>query len=90
MRVCSISFDSSAFTNFWLSVSRGSRLRGAMSVNCVIPGPLPSMATTNRLFSRTNVMAVSLRAQRGADSAPVVRVITRRVPATASSSTMSP
>ena len=35
-RVCSISLASSALMNFWLSVSRGSRLRGWTSVSCAI------------------------------------------------------
>ena len=62
-RVCSISFASSDLMNFWLSVSRGSRLRGCTSVSCAI-SPL-SIGTTNRLLSRVKVTADSWRAQRG-------------------------
>jgi len=88
MRVCSISFCSSALTNFWLSVSRGSRLRGWTSVSWV--SSPPSSGTRNRLLSRVKVTADSRRAQRGLASLPVVRVIWWRVPATVSSMTISP
>src|ERR1043166_9295986 len=63
-RVCSISFCSSSLTNFWLSVSFGSRFFGWTSVSCVI-APLSS-GTRKRLFSRVKVTAASRRGQREA------------------------
>ena len=75
----------------WLSVSRGSGRRGPTSVNCVrSESPLPSTGAMKRFPSRTQVMCVSLRAHRGFDSAPDVRVICRRVPDCASTTTTSP
>ena len=77
--------------NFWLSVSRGSRRRGATSVNWTMPsGELLSSDIRNRLLSRVKVIADSFRAQRGLPSVPVMRVNCRRVPDTESSITMSP